>query len=329
MKVVVTGGAGFIGTSVVRELSRAPGVSEIVVVDDFSTGSPANLRNLPVCVIRGSILDGQVLDMALGGAASVVHLAAIGSVARSVDDPVASHQANATGTVMVLEAARRHAVSQVILASSSSVYGANTTLPKAESLRPMPLSPYAVSKLATEAYALAYAACYRLPVLAFRFFNVFGPGQSASRIYSAVVPAFVSAALEGRPLRLFGDGRQTRDFTYVGSVARVITDAVCRRVSAPDAVNLAFGLRVSLLELIAEMEDLFGRRLDVVHEPPRRGDVRDSQADNTRLRALFPDVAPTPLRLGLTATIGWMSDTSLPGQALPMSLSGIPEPTLT
>ncbi|MFC6023020.1 NAD-dependent epimerase/dehydratase family protein [Plantactinospora solaniradicis] len=310
----MTGGAGFIGSNVVRALADAPRVNEIVVVDDFSTGRLENLVELPARLLPGTILAPATLDEAFAGASSVIHLAAIPSVQRSVDDPMRSHQANATGTLMVLEAARRHRVPHVVLASSSSVYGGNLTLPKEETLRPMPLSPYAVSKLATEAYALAYSSCFRLPVLPFRFFNVFGPGQAAGHAYAAVVPAFVSAALEGRPLRVFGDGRQTRDFTFVGSVASVIVDAVLRRVSAPDAVNLAFGSRVSLLGLVAELEAVLGRSLEVVHEPPRPGDVRDSQADRTRLTSLFPSVRPHPLRVGLAATVDWMSGRVLAGR---------------
>jgi UDP-glucose 4-epimerase len=220
VKVVVTGGAGFIGSNVVRALIDTPSITEIAVVDDFSTGSPDNLDGLPVQMFHGTILDPAVLDRALAGAASVVHLAAIPSVPRSISDPMRSHQANATGTLTVLEAVRAGGVPQVILASSSSVYGANPVLPKVENLRPMPLSPYAVSKLAAEAYALAYASCFDVPVLPFRFFNVFGPGQAANHAYAAVVPSFVSAALDGRPLRVFGNGTQTRDFTFVGGVSR-------------------------------------------------------------------------------------------------------------
>jgi UDP-glucose 4-epimerase len=307
LKIVVTGGAGFIGSNVVRALVEMPEVSDIVVIDDLSTGRLDNVAGLPTRFVCGSILESALLDDAFAGAASVVHLAAVPSVPRSIEDPVRTHQANATGTLTVLEAARRHRVPQVILASSSSVYGANPALPKRESLRPMPLSPYAVSKLATEAYAVAYASCYGMAVLPFRFFNVFGPGQAANHAYAAVVPAFVSAALDGRPLRVFGDGRQTRDFTYVGSVASVLVEAVRRRVSAPDAVNLAFGTRTSLLGLIAKLEAVLGRSVEVVHEAPRPGDVRDSQADCTRLRTLFPTVSPYPLRVGLEATVAWMS----------------------
>ncbi|MEO3776379.1 NAD-dependent epimerase/dehydratase family protein [Micromonospora sp. B11E3] len=305
MKIVVTGGAGFIGANLVRVLAETPGVREIVVVDDLSTGSLDNLLDVPAQLLTGTVLDPDLLDEAVPGAASVVHLGALGSVPRSIDDPLRSHHANATGTLTVLEAARRHAVPHVVVASSSSVYGANPVLPRRETLRPMPVSPYAVSKLATEAYANAYAACYDMRVLPLRFFNVFGPRQAADHAYAAVVPRFVSAALAGRPLQVHGDGQQTRDFTYVGSVTSVIVDAILRRVAAPDTVNLAFGARVSLLDLIAELEAVLGRHLPVVHGPPRPGDVRDSQADCARLRELFPTACPHPLRAGLAATVDW------------------------
>ncbi|WP_444951941.1 NAD-dependent epimerase/dehydratase family protein [Micromonospora ureilytica] len=311
---MVTGGAGFIGANLVRALDEAPQVSEIVVVDDLSTGLLDNLHGQPVRLHQGTVLDPDLLDEAFAGAASVVHLGALGSVPRSIDQPLPSHHANATGTLMVLEAARRHGVQQVILSSSSSVYGANPVLPRQEALRPMPVSPYAVSKLAAEAYAVAYASCYGLAVLPFRFFNVFGPWQSAHHAYAAVLPRFVTAALAGEPLRVHGDGRQTRDFTFVGSVTSVIVDAIVRQVSTTDVVNLAFGVRVSLLDLIAEMEDILGRRLAVVHEPPRAGDVRDSQADCTRLRELFPSARPVPLRSGLEQTVSWLSGHVLAGQ---------------
>ncbi|RKN57401.1 NAD-dependent epimerase/dehydratase family protein [Micromonospora costi] len=313
MKIVVTGGAGFIGSNLVRVLLDVPRITEIVVVDDLSTGSLDNLLDLPIRLITGTILDPEVLDEAMYGATSVVHLGALGSVPRSIDDPLRSHHANATGTLAVLEAARRHGVPHVVLASSSSVYGANPVLPRQEALRPMPISPYAVSKLATEAYALAYASCYGLQVLPFRFFNVYGPRQAADHAYAAVVPRFVSAALAGRPLEVHGDGTQTRDFTFVGSVTDVIVDAVLRRVSAPDVVNLAFGVRISLLEVIAELEVVLGRPLLVEYAPSRAGDVRDSQADSSRLSELFPAARRYSLRTGLEATVAWMADRVLTG----------------
>ncbi|MET8231597.1 NAD-dependent epimerase/dehydratase family protein [Micromonospora sp. NPDC005298] len=314
MKVVVTGGAGFIGANLVRALDETPQVTEIVVVDDLSTGLLDNLHDQPVRLYQGTVLDPDLLDEAVTGASSVVHLGALGSVPRSIDRPLPSHHANATGTLMVLEAARRHGVPQVILSSSSSVYGANPVLPRQEGLRPIPVSPYAVSKLAAEAYAVAYASCYGMGVLPFRFFNVFGPRQAAHHAYAAVLPRFVTAALAGEPLRVHGDGRQTRDFTFVGTVTSVLVDAIVRRVSTTDVVNLAFGARISLLDLIAELEDIMGRPLPVVHEPPRPGDVRDSQADCARLRELFPSVRPVPLRTGLERTVSWMSGRVLTGQ---------------
>jgi UDP-glucose 4-epimerase len=193
------------------------------------------------------------------------------------------------------------------------VYGSAAELPKHEDLATRPLSPYAASKLAAEGYLLAYAHAYSLPALALRFFNVYGPLQPAGHAYAAVVPAFVDAALRGEPLRVHSDGRQTRDFTYVGTVTRVLADAVTRRATAATPVNLAYGSRVSLLELIARLATLLDRQVDVHHEPPRPGDVRDSQAADGRLRALFPDVTPVPLDVGLEQTVSWFR--SLPEYA--------------
>lgn len=305
MKVVVTGGAGFIGANLCRTLAADPGVDDVVALDDLSTGFAANLDGVDATLVEGSILDEALLDDVLAGTDAVVHLGAVPSVPRSVADPAHSHEVNATGTVRVLEAARRAGDPLVVVASSSSVYGANPTLPKREDLATFPRSPYGASKLATEAYALAHQHTYGLPVLAFRFFNVFGPLQAAGHAYAAVVPAFVDAALAGRPLTVHGDGRQTRDFTYVGTVTAVLADAVARRVHHPEPVNLAFGSRVSLLEVIAELERLLGHRLAVDHTGPRPGDVPHSQADDTRLRSLFPDVEPVPFPDGLAATVAW------------------------
>ncbi|MFJ9952958.1 NAD-dependent epimerase/dehydratase family protein [Kitasatospora sp. NPDC091207] len=305
MRVVVTGGAGFIGANLVRALLARPEVTQVRVVDDLSTGSKANLAGVDAALFEGSVLDRGLLDEAFAGADAVVHLAALPSVPRSVADPLASHHANATGTLEVLEAARRAGGPYVAAASSSSVYGANRELPKRETMRTAPMSPYAVSKLATESYLAAYHHCYGLGVLPLRFFNVFGPLQPAGHAYAAVVPAFLDAALAGRPVTVHGDGGQSRDFTYVGTVTQVITEAVLRRVVHADPVNLAFGTRTSLLELVTTMESVLGHPVAVAHTEPRPGDVRDSQADNARLRGLFPDIRPVPLREGLERTAEW------------------------
>ncbi len=304
--VVVTGGAGFIGANLCRLLDETPGIGRVVAYDDLSSGRAENLDGTDADLVVGSILDIDTLQAAVDPADAVVHLAARPSVARSVADPVAAHLVNATGTVNVLEATRRDRLRSIAVASSSSVYGANPTLPKSEDLRPQPISPYAVSKLATESYALAYRHCYGLDVCAFRFFNVFGPLQPAGHAYAAVIPAFVDAALRGQPLPLHGDGRQSRDFTFVDTVASVIVASILRRVSSPDPVNLAFGTRTDLLGVIALLEDILGQRISLDHQEERAGDVPHSQADNTRLMALFGEVEPVDLRQGLEKTIHWM-----------------------
>jgi UDP-glucose 4-epimerase len=312
MRVVVTGGAGFIGANLCRHLlATAPDDDsvQVIALDDLSTGTAANLEGTDVELVEGSILDAALLDRVVTGSDAVVHLAARPSVPRSLADPLASHEANATGTVRVLDAARHHPPCHVIVASSSSVYGANPALPKREDMATMPVSPYAASKLATESYALAYGHSFGLPVLAFRFFNVFGPLQAADHAYAAVVPTFIAAALRDDPLPVHGDGGQTRDFTYVGTVAAVLAEAVRRRVTSDRPVNLAFGSRVSLLELIGILEGLLGRELARTHSDPRAGDVRDSQADAASLRLLFPDAAPVPLEDGVRATLDWFMGT--------------------
>lgn len=305
MKVVVTGGAGFIGTNLCRCLLTDPAVAEVVVLDDLSTGYRENLAGVDVLVSEGSILDRDFVESVLEGADAVVHLAARPSVARSMADPVTSHTVNTTGTLNVLEAARAVDCRHVVVASSSSVYGNTAVLPKHEDLPIQPRSPYAATKLATETYALAWAKSFGLDVLAFRFFNVFGPFQRAGHAYGAVVPSFVSSALAGKAVPIFGNGEQTRDFTFVDSVTAVISDALHRRVTCAGPVNLAFGGRHSLLDLVAELEGILGRSLPVEFLPERPGDVRDSQADQSRLRSLFPDLHPVTLADGLARTIAW------------------------
>lgn len=304
MRVLVTGGAGFIGANLCRTL-LATGAVEVIVLDDLSTGSLDNLDGCDVEVRVGSVLDADAVGRACTGVQAIVHLGALGSVPRSVADPTTSFAVNATGTVNVLEAARR-AGAHVLFASSSSVYGSNPALPKHEDLAPRPMSPYAASKLAAESTALAYSSSYALPVLAFRFFNVYGPLQRAGHAYAAAIPAFVHAALRGEPVTVFGDGSQSRDFTFVDTVCEVLTDAVIRRVTSAEPVNLAFGSRIRLNDIIDRLSQVLGSSLNVRYAAPRVGDVLHSSADDTRVRALFPAVRPVALDVGLAATVEWM-----------------------
>lgn len=304
MKVLVTGGAGFIGANLCRELVGRDEITRVAVLDDLSTGRAENLDGVDVDLTVGSILDRPLLERLARDADSIVHLAARPSVPKSLEDPVATHEVNATGTLYVLEAARPHNT-HVIVASSSSVYGDTPTLPKHEDLPTRPLSPYGVSKLATENYALAYGRSFGLPTLAFRFFNVYGPWQAADHAYAAVVPAFLSAALAGRPVTIYGDGRQTRDFTFVGSVVEVLTDAILRKVAIEKAVNLAFGTRTTLLELVDAMQKALGLQVAVAYAPARPGDIRDSQASCEWLAEVFPGGTSASLSSGISITAEW------------------------
>lgn len=308
MKLLITGGAGFIGANLVRFINRTQPDWDVVVLDDLSTGRMSALEGTRARVVVGSILDQGTLASAIDGADSVVHLAAIPSVPRSVLAPRPSHEANATGTLNVLEAARDAGTQQVIVASSSSVYGSNPAMPKSEFDWTRPMSPYGVSKLATEGYTIAYNFSYGMRNLAFRFFNVYGPGQPADHDYAAVIPKFLDAALDGRPLEVHGDGEQSRDFTFVETVADVITSAVRDGVTSNDPVNLAYGTNTTLLELVAELEDVLGLKLERAHTASRVGDVRASQSDGVRVRELFPDVEPVDLRTGLESTAAWFRE---------------------
>lgn len=305
MRVLVTGGAGFIGGNLVRRLITEG--HEPVVLDDLSTGSIDNIAGLELDFRQGSILNPDELHAAAAGVESIVHLAAIPSVPRSVAAPLPTHDANATGTLRVLEAARAIGA-HVAVASSSSVYGANPQLPKVETMVARPRSPYAVSKLAAESYTVAWGLTYGLPTIAFRFFNVYGPLQAAGHAYAAVIPAFIDAALRGQPVTMHGDGQQTRDFTYVDSVTQILALAATTGVSSEVPVNLAFGSRRSLLEVIGDLEGFVGHALPREHVAPRVGDVRDSQADNSLLKSLFPTARATPFAEGLRATLAWAQE---------------------
>jgi len=305
MKILITGGAGFIGSNLARYVNQhAPDV-QIRIVDDMSNGREENLEGLDCEFTLGTILDMPLLEELMEGVDSVVHLAALGSVPRSVAAPRPTHDANITGTLNVLEAARARGVDHVIVASSSSVYGSNPSLPKTETDWTRPMSPYGVSKLATEGYTIAYNHTYGMKTLAFRFFNVFGPGQPADHAYAAVIPKFLDAAMNDAALQVHGDGLQSRDFTFVRTVTQTLWAAVQGRVSSQDPVNLAYGTNTTLLDLIGLIGHELGSTPSVEHVERRIGDVRASQGDGVSIRALFPDLDPVPLEQGLRETVEW------------------------
>lgn len=305
MRILITGGAGFIGSNLARKLLTSTTNHEVVVLDDLSSGYLENLEGLNVEMIEGSILDLPLLQKVSSGVDSIVHLAARASVPRSIASPRQTHDVNVTGTLNVLEVAREIGA-HVISASSSSVYGSNPQLPKVESMATRPMSPYAASKLATETYTLSWGNSYNLDVLAFRFFNVYGPGQRASHAYAAVIPAFFDSALHNRPFQIHGDGSQTRDFTYIDTVCGVINDALARRVSNQNPVNLALGTRTSVVKLAERIAELMGINVNIETLPTRVGDVPHSSADSKQLLTLFPNVEVHSLEAGLSATLGWM-----------------------
>ncbi len=305
MKVVVTGGAGFIGANLCRHLGEHDAIDEVVAFDNLSNGRLSNLDGTGAEFVEGDICDPTAVDNVLEGSTAVVHLAAMGSVPRSVENPLASHHNNATGTLQVLEGARHAGGVHTIVASSSSVYGATPDLPKHELLPTRPMSPYGASKLASEWYALAFQHSLDLPVLAFRFFNVFGPLQPADHVYAAVIPRFLDAAMNGRPVTVYGDGEQSRDFTYIDTVCETIVRAITEKVTCDIPVNLAFGDPRTILDVVDSIGQLLDTDVQICHDPPRPGDIRHSDANSALLYELFPGTQPTPFHDGLQATIDW------------------------
>lgn len=305
MRILVTGGAGFIGSNLVRQLLELG--LDVTVFDNLATGARSNVEDLPISFVVGDIRDKECLASAAPDADVIVHLAALGSVPRSMKDPATTHEVNATGTLNVLEVARQQGA-YVIYSSSSSVYGANPLLPKVERTWTQPISPYGASKLAAESYVLAYQASMHVPALVLRFFNVFGPWQQPDHDYAAVIPKWLWKTLRGEVIEVHGDGHQTRDFTYVETVVDVLVSAVQGRLSPSTPINLALGSRMSLLELIDQIGAATGLTPRIEHVNARPGDVRDSQNDPAELFTFFPDLGSTPLSDSLEKTANWLRD---------------------
>ncbi len=293
--MLVTGGAGFIGSHLVERLLADGG--RVRVLDNFSTGSRANLpfavkAGKRLQVIRGDIRNLATVLRAARGARAIFHQAAMRSVPRSVKDPLGANANNVTGTLNVLEAARRCRVPRVVYASSSSVYGARPELPKREDQPPAPVSPYAVSKAAGELYAAVWALLYGVETVGLRYFNVFGPRQDPKSEYAAVIPRFILWGFSGAPLEVHGDGTQSRDFTYIDNVVEANLLAARAPGAGGEVVNVGCGTRVSLLDIVGKLEAILGRPLERRHTPSRAGDVPHTLADLDRAKRL---IAYTPL----------------------------------
>ncbi len=301
----VTGGAGFIGSHITVRLVRDG--HQVRVVDDLATGRMDNLEEVrdDIEFLEGDVCDGQLLRRAFDGAEAVFHQAALASVVRSVEDPVSTNRANVEGTLQVLESARRCGVRRVVCASSSSVYGDAAVLPKREDMPPVPKSPYAASKLAGEHYCQVYAGLFGLETISLRYFNVFGPRQDPASRYAAVVPIFITAMLEGSRPTVFGDGEQSRDFTYVENVveANLLAAGHCR--ASGMAMNVGCGERYTLNELLALLERIIGTGVEPIYSGERPGDVRDSEADIARAREVLGYSPRVGFEEGLRRTVEW------------------------
>ena len=303
-RFLVTGGAGFIGSSLSRAIVERGG--DVRVLDSFLTGSDANLADLPdVEVVRGDIRDLDGLRVAMKGVERVLHQAAVPSVARSLKDPLLSNEANITGTLNVLIAARDAGVPRVVFASSSSVYGDTPTLPKVETMTPSPLSPYAVTKLTGEHYLKVFHRLYGLETVALRYFNVFGPRQDPTSDYAAVIPLFINKLARGETPHIHGDGLQSRDFTYIDNVVQANLRAAETPGVGGEVFNVACGQRYTLLDLVAALNTILGTDVQPTFGPPRPGDVMHSLADVGKARQLLGYEPSTTFEEGLERTVVW------------------------
>jgi len=302
MKYIVTGGAGFIGSHIAEAIA---GSHEVVVIDNFSSGKRENMSVFArhINTIQGSITDLPLLKDAFKGADGIFHLAAIASVARSVDDPVATHETNLTGTLNVLLAARDCGVRKVVFSSSSAVYGNEPTLPKREDMPSAPLSPYAVSKLGGEYYCRVFEELFGVKAVSLRYFNVFGPRQDPLSEYAAVIPKFITRLLNNQSPVIFGDGKQTRDFVYVKDVAEA--NVLAMQSSATGTFNIGSGIRIDLTTLAGTLSDIMQVDLPPLYEESRAGDIHDSVSDITAAKKGFGYQTRYSLDQGLAETVRW------------------------
>ena len=308
MTYLVTGGAGFIGSHLADELVRRG--ERVRVVDSFVTGKRANLAHLSsVELIEGDLADLAVAKRAVEGVDYVLHQAAIPSVPRSVEDPVTSNRANIDASLNVLVAARDAGVRRLVYAGSSSAYGNTPTLPKVETMPTNPLSPYALQKLVAEQYCQMFTQLYGLETVTIRYFNVFGPRQDPSSPYSGVISVFIRALIEGRQPTIYGDGGQTRDFTYVANVVDGVLSACTVAGASGEVINVATGGRISLNQLFQAVKDLTGASVEPAYASERAGDVRDSQADISKARRLLGYEPSVTLEQGLEKTVAWFRTT--------------------
>jgi UDP-glucose 4-epimerase len=307
--ILVTGGAGFIGSHLAESLLAAG--HRVRVLDNLSTGKIANLSSCPdVELIEGDIRDRAAVGGAVEGVDAIFHLAAVASVAASVDDPVGTHQANFLGTLNLIEAARRGSVRRFLYAGSAAVYGDTAALPVREDATLKPMSPYAADKLAGEHYLGFYARAHGLDWTGFRFFNIYGPRQDPSSPYSGVISIFVQRALARAPVTIYGDGAQTRDFVYVGDLVEVLMRSMSEPGCSGQVLNVGRGVECSLLEMLESLERLAGARIERRHEPRRVGDIRRSCADVSRLQQLLGYLPQTSMDVGLSRLWEFLGATS-------------------
>lgn len=302
MKVLITGGAGFIGSHLTEHLLAAG--NTVRIIDNLSTGRRENLPAHPQLeFMLGDVRDQRMVLQAAAGMDAIAHLAAVASVQASVDDPIGTHETNFDGTLHLLEAARKNNIRRFLYASSAAVYGDNTRLPLPEAEIPNPLSPYAVDKLAGEYYLRFYHAKFGIETTAFRFFNIFGPRQDPSSPYSGVISIFIERVRHGAPVTVFGDGRQTRDFVYVGDLAALLTQALARPETVGQVINVGRGKQCDLLELLDTLEKLTGKSIERRFESARLGDIVHSRADISKLVRLFGKAPATDMATGLGAIL--------------------------